>query len=59
MAQSRKENQHKGLKKEKQVQSQPFGKGLPLAEQAFLLAALNVKSSNVNTCTAREADNSL
>lgn len=33
---------------EKQVQSQPFGKGLPLAEQAFLLATLNVKLSNVN-----------
>ncbi len=33
---------------EKQVQSQPFGKGFSLAEQAFLLATLNVKLSNVN-----------
>ena len=33
---------------EKQVQSQPFDKGLSLAEQAFLLAALNVKLSNVD-----------
>lgn len=29
-------------------QSQPSGKGLSLTEQAFLLAALNIKLSNVD-----------
>nr|WP_296484659.1 hypothetical protein [uncultured Acetatifactor sp.] len=43
--------QWRGLEKRvadlEKKQSQPSGKGLSLTEQAFLLAALNIKLSNV------------
>ena len=34
---------------EKQVQNQPAKEGLSLAEQAFLVAVLNIKSLNFDT----------
>ncbi len=36
-------------------QSQPLGKGLSLAEQSFLLAALNIKLSKVDALSGKRS----
>lgn len=37
------------------IQSQPSGKGLSIAEQSFLLAALNIKLSNVDALCGKRS----